>query len=132
MASMTPSLSSAIADRIARGVYATPDGGTVPLHVDRFDSGYVVGGVVPSLVLDPSSPTDTVAREIAQWVHAHADAIATADSVGWWTDTVDGRVHVDASDIVADRDEALAIGRARGEIALWDIAADTELRCAMA
>lgn len=80
--------------------------------------GYYVGGVVPSLV-DPLN------------VFQVADFIESADAeyVGIWTDTDTGTVYVDLSDWTPSESNALAMGRERGEIAIWDIEGCREIRC---
>lgn len=48
--------------------------------------------------------------------------------VGVWTDPVTGKVWIDNTVIVKDLDEALALGRQNGELAIWDFAKNEEVR----
>jgi hypothetical protein len=65
------------------------------------------------------------AMEIRLALHS---VIATADrtrydGIGTWTDETDGAVYVDCNTWVARREDALLLAGARGEIAIWDLAA---------
>lgn len=83
------------------------------------EQGYVVGGLVQSIIVDADN-------EDAFWdafyilYHDHA-------CVGTWLN--DGQIHLDAVEIIADEQEALRIGRERGEIAIWDAANAQEITC---
>ena len=51
------------------------------------------------------------------------------DAIGLWRDTESGVYYVDANLYFEDLDEALEFGRSRGEIAIYDIEDDKEIRC---
>ena len=129
-ASLLPSYAAALAD----GLASAPAGGSIPLWSDALPStGYVVGGVVSSLVL-PSPDTLTWWDRtdydlILSWLSDHADQLASADTLGWWIDSETDRAYVDASTVVPDLATALQLGRERGEIAIWSLGESREYRC---
>lgn len=129
-ASLLPSYAAALAD----GLASSPAGGSIPLWSDALPSaGYVVGGVVASLVL-PSLDTlswwdRTDYDVILSWLSDHADQLAAADTLGWWVDSETDRAYVDASTVVGDLATALQLGRGRGEIAIWSLGESREYRC---
>ena len=129
-ASLLPSLAAALAD----GLASTPAGGSIPLWSDELPTtGYVVGGVVSSLVL-PSVDTlllwdRTDYDLILPWLSDHADQLAGADTLGWWIDSETDRAYVDASTVVDDLATAVQLGRERGEIAVWSLGESREYRC---
>lgn len=99
------------------------EGGTVDRMGDALPTaGYWVGGVVPSLVIADYSES-AHSQAIRQFVES-----APTRYVGFWYDRADGKLYVDAVDHVASCDLAEETGRARGEIAIWDIAAQDEIR----
>jgi hypothetical protein len=89
--------------------------------------GYMVGGVVPSLILAPEaakySRTDA-------WIDEHWTKLKASGDVfaGIWTDTETGLVYVDLSERYDDLYTALAVATARGELAIWDVASSKEVR----
>ena len=129
-ASLLPSYAAALAD----GLASTPTGGSIPLWSDALPSaGYVVGGVVSSLVL-PSIDVllwwdRTDYDVILSWLSDHADQLAAADTLGWWVDSKTDRAYVDASTVVPDLATAVRLGRERGEIAIWSLGESCEYRC---
>ena len=48
--------------------------------------------------------------------------------MGWWVDEVTGLTHLDWVNWYVNREAAVAIGRMRGEIAIFDVAGDCEVR----
>lgn len=80
--------------------------------ISESSTGYVVGGKVPTVIV-PESDTVALHNTIVQFAN-------TYDSYGTWLH--DGNVYIDAIDILYDRDSAIALGRARGELAIYDIA----------
>ena len=122
---------SSIADTLA--AMARQGGGTLDLATGAAatrESGYYVGGahgILPWLF--PSDPgMARTLNETGQW----SDAVASlagqgAAYVGVWEDS--GLYYVDATEWHAEEWDALEVGRARGEIAVWDIAKGTEITC---
>lgn len=98
--------------------------GTVTRYGVKADQtrGYWVGGIRPSLVFAPDS------RRNFGDVLWFVQSTPLAEYFGVWTDE-DGTVYVDASDWTPSRGNALAMGRERGELAVWDIARCQEVRC---
>lgn len=96
------------------GATVTRDG-AVPTH------GYVVGRPGLGVVFD-GVPT---VSDVELWLALLAD---DATAVGSWHDRRTGRVYFDAVDIFDDVDTAMSRARARGELAIFDLAHARELR----
>lgn len=84
---------------------------------DELETGFVVGGVLPSSI-QPADAHNTIANELIELSDKHS-------LIGTWLH--DGEIHIDVVEIIEDRDEALTLGKERGEIAIWDIANATEV-----
>ena len=98
----------------------TNNGGTFRNGVDisqELKSGYVVGGVVPSIIV-PVDDLETLEYELYQRVKHF-------EYVGTWVH--DGEVHIDAVEIYSDLEDAIEVGKSLGEIAIWNIAAQEEI-----
>ena len=93
--------------------------------IDRYGEvptkGYVVG------VTGISSDEETVVgfRELVAWV---AEFENTQYYYNAWRDAETGKVFYDAAEIYSDPQEALRAGMESGEIAIWDLANDEEIR----
>lgn len=77
------------------------------------DSGYFVGGVIPEAVVEA---TGDAAKSFMEAV-----GVALTKGVeylGTWVH--EDRIYVDGSQWIADLDEAVKLGRERGELAIWD------------
>ena len=65
------------------------------------------------------------------WVAVHQfdtlDDVSTGDYVGVWTNPESGVMYLDRSVWVADLDTAIALGKQQGQLAIWDIANETEV-----
>lgn len=116
-------------ESIARALVAgivRESGATVPvrLYGDLPRDGYMVGGVVPHLVVDP------LMFDWDRLEHWIRDALARESFAyfGSWRGP-DGRLYFDACDLIADKTDALVIGYARGEIAVYDLARGRDLYC---
>lgn len=108
------------------------NGGTT-LHLlsgeyDRYTDGYYVGGHVKgeTFPLEGSTAADYTIAAVAVVSRIPLDAGET--HIGSWLDTETGTVWIDASEHYTDRAEALAVAADRGELAIWDIAANEEVR----
>jgi len=100
------------------------EGGTVRRSGDPLPSrGYYVGGLCESLVFESLDAVDL--GDIAWFVAQHF-----ASYYGVWVDTDDNKVYIDAVSHFIFRKNALEAGKARGEIAVWDIKNNCELRVA--
>jgi hypothetical protein len=111
-----------IAELLHAMVKGEEGGGTVRRTESPLPSGgYYVGGIYPSLVF-PS--VDTFDRgEVAWWIGNHF-----ASFYGVWVDSTDGKVYVDAVSHFHFIKNALDNGKARGEIAIWGIKENEEIR----
>ena len=80
-------------------------------------TGFFVGGLAPTKIVNPVQ--DEVILALCELI------LAGNDIVGTWLH--EGQVHCDATEWIEDKDEALTIGKERGEIAIWDVGNDTEI-----
>lgn len=92
------------------------DGGALP------DSGYYVGGKCPSLVVKDVADLDR--GELGWWIGNNPSKY-----YGVWVDSSskEKRIYIDAVTHMATKLFAVNLGRARGEIAIWDIANTAEI-----
>jgi len=112
----TTSLTTRVSELLSQ-----PEGHTVPLSGSPMPyEGFYVGGSVPSLV------TDTLPSE--DDVHAYVDTFPYAEYAGIWTDSETGKVYVDIVDHYNSAAVATHVARTRGELAVWDISGQQEVR----
>lgn len=103
------------------------DGYSINVSGETPTDGYMVGGEVPSLVLEENNyrPYYTTDR----WLEEHWNTLLKPGMfAGIWLDKDTGIGYVDISRNVADMYSALAIADARGELAVWDVAHGAEVR----
>ena len=86
-----------------------------------FDGGYQVALDGAEVVLPAFTPTALANYMQTTTAHPHAPFF------GFWMH--DGRLYADVSVHVADRTEALAVGRHEGQIAVWDWTAFDSVKC---
>lgn len=95
------------------------------------DSGYMVGGL-DSLTLTRNELTlnrQGVYNTLSRFVSANLRAAMCADVfLGGWIDSADQTVWIDFSQHIVTKDYAMELGKSRGEIAIWDLAANEEIR----
>lgn len=122
---MTPEDRIARAARVAAALTRAHGGVTlraadlVPVEPE---SGYAVGGYAPSIILSASATDRDIAAAIGRMRATHRPGAAY---IGTWRSG--GRVYIDAVAILADRENAIAAGRERGERAVFDFAASAEV-----
>lgn len=110
-------------DKIVDKILANPGGGTarVSADIDRLpESGYFIGNGPQGIVCPTSMATRAVVLGAVVYLHTNARFI------GWWTDG--DRFYIEPSDWSASEVEALALARERGELAVFDIARQADIR----
>lgn len=109
-------------------IKASPSGGTLSLTGDPLPTeGYLVGGIVSPLILDPLDSPQEQTDQVESFVSYLAQT-GLARLVGWWTDSETGKVWVDGVSHHATEYRAVSLGRGRREIAIFDIVQGRELR----
>lgn len=70
------------------------------------------------------------AVDVAEYIGQTYAKVTDHDALFWgaWVNEDDDRVYFDLSMHIRDRDEAMAIGRASGQIAIWDVENAEEIR----
>lgn len=86
------------------------------------DKGYAVSGGFPGLILPIDGDDDVQVEAIAKWI----EDLPKVEYIGTWVDN--GNIYIDTTDIVTNRAFAVALGKHRREIAIWDFAANDEIR----
>ena len=119
---MNTSAAHAVSCEMVEMLRKGESGGTLdPNGMVKDVSGhFVVGGVVPSLVITlPYGITDwndhIVVQCIADFVKANH---VPGTDLGFWLDN--GKLHVDVVNLLTDRGEAVELGQERGELAIFD------------
>lgn len=103
------------------------EGYSVNTELEVPTDGYMVGGEVPSLILKPDAMYPYLTTD--KWLGDHWDLLNKPGYfAGIWKDSETGLIYVDISRNVADLYFALAIADARGELAVWDVAHNQEVR----
>lgn len=121
---MTPRHISSVLDLLA------PPGGGFTLHPDLTayspDLRYVVAVKGFTYTVDSSKlrPEDFTRYFDANQRIAKRDGLF----IGGWHDEQDGLIYFDVSELVASREEALALGKERGEKAIYDSLKGEEIR----
>ena len=125
MALNYPDLFIDLANTLLREAHANGGATLDPVGKGTPATGYMVGGLVPSLVLYNGSDYDS--ERLAGWI---ADNWTMGEYVGSWRDNDTGYIHIDIVTHVRDYDFAIRLGKSREEIAIWDVSNETEIRLA--
>jgi hypothetical protein len=98
--------------------------------VSKPDNGYIVGGVVPSEIIQMGGilTARSLAERLAHFRAKHGVHFSnrTACYVGTWKDGADN-IHLDVSEWVPTFKQAIALAVYRKEAAIWDVAAGKEV-----
>ena len=73
----------------------------------QLSTGYVVGGIMRPVILNNVSDLDDL------------KPFMTNEFFGTWI-APDGRIYIDAVQVVSDRQQAIELAKQRGELAIWD------------
>lgn len=98
--------------------------GTVGPDEDRKD-GYFVGGVSTGKVFEGYDHALDYLDEIGFFIEQVA---SRRDNVGIWRDPEDGKLYLDESEWVGSKRNAIAKAQSRGELAIWDVKGECEVR----
>jgi hypothetical protein len=119
-----PQLATDLLDNSDPGITLTLDG-------QRYTgSGILVAVKGQGLVTDVNAPlvyADRWVIEAADYVKAHPAPFYRRHLLGSWVDSTTGSVYLDVVEEFTDRDEAIAAGLERREIALWDAGRGEEI-----
>jgi len=98
------------------------------------DSGYMVGGMVDSLIFDSKLITEPghfrmVLEQITKWLDQNS-TVAFKDSIylGMWIDKETGQAYVDLSQRFFYVSDAMESAKFFGELAIWDLSEGKEIR----
>jgi hypothetical protein len=110
-----------IVENLAMEIGQGKEGGTFARNGLVPTSGYFVGGLVPELIL--GEPGEATRDRLRAFVKS-----TDANLVGYWVNEETGRIHLDAVDWYQEESAAVAVGKVRGELAVWDVANAKEIR----
>ncbi len=120
-------------------IFETRDkgGSTVSARGDKVpDTGYMVGGIVDSLIFDAMLIRDashfrTAYNMIMKWVNANfKEATRMNIFLGGWIDYETGKAYIDLSEHFPEdmRENAISTAKKLDEIAIWDLGKSEEIR----
>lgn len=125
---MSVSLSVPI-DRIVQSIRNGDAGGSAWVDCDYPNMipnrGYCVAVAGHEDIVDRNDCDDDALRALIAKKADYAKSINAKACVGWWGH--DGKVYLDVSVWVADRNSAEVMGICNDQIAIWDIAAGKEI-----
>lgn len=96
-------------------------GGTIDPRtgeVVEAESGYIVGGVVPTFTIEDDDPA--LVDAVEGFIRENSEGL-----VGIWLH--EGVAYLDAVELVDDLFDAVILAHAREELAIWDCAAQQEI-----
>lgn len=113
----------AMSDHILRSIASGESGGTINRSLFTPTEGWMVGGYSWSMVVHP----DILFHDtLESFIDHHWSSLDIPDYyVGWWKH--EGRWWFDISTNHLNYGNALAIGRERHELAIWDVKAKQEI-----
>lgn len=112
---------------IANSLYtqtALNGGVSINSNFEEPQTGYLVS-IKDGLVFDNVSAVNV--HELSAWIKDNLNE--TKDTYfGGWKDSESGKVYFDLSVNVFDQKKAIDLGNAKDQIAIWDVANQTEIR----
>jgi ATP adenylyltransferase/5',5'''-P-1,P-4-tetraphosphate phosphorylase II len=99
------------------GTFSRKDGSPVSPR-----KGYAVGGIVKTLQLDANVSKEDYEAKVGLYLSILPDHV---QFVGTWYH--EGTIHIDATNIIANKENALMVARRRKEIAIFDFATMEEI-----
>ena len=126
--SVDPSVAASVLERVKA------NGGLSVNMVDGSEptSGYMVakGGTKGTILeaeefFDPAKGPAALSAFVKEY---RADLGSGKSYLGLWHNTADGKVYLDVSDNIMDRDRAVRAGKRRNQISIWDVANFQEIQ----
>lgn len=104
-----------------------PDGG---FTVDPRTGDGVYGGYAVAIHPDCCAVlAELTLGDVLEFLLRHADTLALPGRVlGGWRDPADGRIYLDVSTLVEDREQALALARCHDQLAVFDFSTGESIR----
>jgi hypothetical protein len=104
-----------------------PDGG---FTVDPRSGEGVYGGYAVAIHPDCCAVlAEITLGDVLEFLLRHADTLALPGRVlGAWRDPADGRIYLDVSILVEDREQALALAREYDQLAVFDFSTGESIR----
>ena len=89
--------------------------------------GYAVGGASECIEILVNTMSWNSFKSIMSALRKETQGTGLSRIIGGWVD-IDNVAYLEISDIVQDRAEAIALGKERGEIAIYDFGKNEEIR----
>jgi 8-oxo-dGTP pyrophosphatase MutT (NUDIX family) len=84
-------------------------------------SGYSVGGNVPDLQIPDTASSEEAGQRIAAYSAQNADLLSQDNYVlGGWHNEDTGQIVIEPSQVVSDREDAIALGEAQNQVSIYD------------
>ncbi|QTF81866.1 hypothetical protein SEA_GUEY18_81 [Gordonia phage Guey18] len=101
----------------------------------REDGGFIVALAIDTKVIPAHRVTldgGQILKDAFDFVQVNADELARDDRYfGTWVNEHDGQMHFDVVQVIRSYTEAMTTAKARGELAIWDIQQEKEIRLAV-
>ena len=95
-----------------------PSGFSVTIHGETPTSGHMVALPGRSRIINGKPAL----HDVDEYARANADVLRQPGAhIGGWHNESEGKTYLDVSHNIADRNAAIAAGRARNQIAIWDV-----------
>ena len=109
-----------VAKAVANVIQQNPNGFSVTPSGQTPTGGYMVAVPGRTRFVNPGEVTP---NHVAEFANQHADLFRNNPNmhVGMWHDPATGKVHLDPSENFRDRKTAVAAGRSRNQIGIWDV-----------
>lgn len=116
--------------KVLSHIQKNPGGFSIDPEGRKPRSGFMVslpGHTLKVNESDLAGPTGSAILE--RYAQLHSDVLSQRGAhLGGWTDKETGTTHLDISHNIRDRKEAIRAGRARNQIAIWDVKRGKEIR----
>ena len=119
--SMGPGVAASILERVKAngGLSVNMLDGSEPTSGFMVAKGGTKGAIVDaSEFFDPQGGADS----LSSFLKTYRTSLTKGSYLGLWHNTGDGKVYLDVSDNIQDRQKAITAGKRRNQISIWDVA----------
>lgn len=118
-----------ISDRVLDVVRNSPLGFTVSPNGDVPTRGYMVSVPGRTRIVSPEDMKGSGHTIVSDYARTNAALLREKGAhIGAWQDTGTGKVHLDVSHNIPRQRDAVAAGKTRNQIAIWDVKRKREIQ----